>query len=60
MQGRWFITPHAVRQYIARVRACSYDEALADLIRITASARADAREASASSWAPEKVTSPRC
>lgn len=36
--GRWFITPHAVRQYIARVRACSYDEALADLIRISEAA----------------------
>lgn len=31
--GRWFITPHAVRQYIRRVRHhLNYEQALAELI----------------------------
>jgi hypothetical protein len=36
--GKWFITPHAVRQYRERVRECSYEEALADLIRLSEAA----------------------
>lgn len=35
VSGQWYITPHSVHQYIARVRACSYDDALADLIAIS-------------------------
>lgn len=34
--GRFFITPHAVRRYIERVRAgLSYEDALARLVTIT-------------------------
>lgn len=33
--GKWFITPHAVQRYIERVRRCSYEEALEDLIRFS-------------------------
>lgn len=32
MKGRFFITPHAVRQYIARVRDLSFERALGRLI----------------------------
>ena len=35
MQGRWYITPHAVDAYIHRVRQCSREEALADLVAIS-------------------------
>jgi len=35
-KGRWFVTPHAVRQYIARVRpGLSYERALGELIRMS-------------------------
>jgi hypothetical protein len=38
--GLWFITPHAVRQYIARFAPRStYEEALAALIRASVEAR---------------------
>ncbi len=38
--GRWFITPHAVRQYIHRVRpGLLYPYALAELIRLSECAR---------------------
>ena len=38
--GRWFITPHAVKQYIKRFAPCSsYEEALSALIRVSVEAR---------------------
>jgi hypothetical protein len=38
MNGRWFITPHAVDQYRRRVHQCSHDEARDDLIALSARA----------------------
>jgi len=38
--GRWFITPHAVRRYIARLAPeATYEEALAALVRASHEAR---------------------
>lgn len=38
--GRWFITPHAVRQYQRRYRGPErYEDALAELIRLSNNAR---------------------
>ena len=38
--GKWFITPHAVRRYIERAdRRCTYEQALAELVRLSESAR---------------------
>lgn len=38
--GKWFITPHAVHRYIARSHPkLSYDEALAELIRVSEKAK---------------------
>jgi len=40
MTGRWFVTPHAVRQYVQRYAyQLSYDQALANLIRLSEGAR---------------------
>jgi hypothetical protein len=37
--GRWFITPHAVRRYIERVRpGIAYERALSDLVRLSVKA----------------------
>lgn len=39
--GRWFVTPHAVRQYRLRCRSAgklTYEEALADLVRMSEAA----------------------
>lgn len=35
MQGRWYITKHAIDQYQKRVRRCTKTEALADLIALS-------------------------
>lgn len=33
-KGRWFVTPHAVRRYLERVRpGLTYEQALAEIIR---------------------------
>lgn len=35
-RGRWFVTPHAVRQYIQRVRPrLSFEEALEELVDLS-------------------------
>lgn len=44
--GRWFITPHAVRQYIARVRpGLDYEAALGEIIDLSQAAHLVFREA---------------
>ena len=37
--GRWFITPHAIQAYQRRVRKCSREAALSDLVRLSRRAR---------------------
>lgn len=39
-EGRWFITPHAVHRYMARIaRRLIYEEALAELASMSLTAR---------------------
>lgn len=41
MMGAWFITPHAVRRYIERIRpVLGYDKALDELVAISERAHA--------------------